>query len=87
MKEVWLFERGEDHQGGSVLGVYSTKEFALTALAEKRNKLLEGGRCKVTEIVDGGFRVNDCDWYCVDPYPIDVDSQFEVLLRNQSRSV
>jgi hypothetical protein len=80
MREVWLVEAGEDYEGGSVLGVYSTKELAMSALEEKRTILLkrfDGNNdwAKVSEIEHGSFH-SGCDWYSIDRYTIDKFSEF-----------
>lgn len=80
MREVWLFEAGEDYEGGSVLGVFSTKELAMSALEEKRTILLEitegVSNCyRVSEIEGGTFHCG-CDWYSIDRYTIDKVSEF-----------
>lgn len=63
MSNVWLLEKGEDYEGGSVLGIYSTEELAMEALVEQRNKQLVRERGP-SEIDCGGF-YSGCDWWCV----------------------
>jgi hypothetical protein len=80
MSEVWLFEAGQDYEGGSVLGVFSTKELAMSALEEKRTILLERFEgCdwakQVSEIEGGTFHCG-CDWFSIDRYTIDKVSEF-----------
>ena len=79
MSEVWLFEAGEDSEGSSVLGVFSTKELAMSALEEKRTILLKRFEgcdwAKVSEIEHGSFH-SGCDWYSIDRYTIDKFSEF-----------
>lgn len=29
MSSVWVFSRGEDHEGSSIMGIYATKEKAM----------------------------------------------------------
>lgn len=40
-KTVWLFESGEMCEGGSVEGVYATKDLAMEAMVKERERLLE----------------------------------------------
>lgn len=66
---VWLLERGEDHEGGSVLGIYSTEELAMEALVEQRNKQLGRAR-NPSKIDDGGFS-SGCDWWRISESAVD----------------
>jgi len=80
MREVWLVEAGEDYEGSSVIGVYSTKKLAMSALEEKRTILLKRFEgcdwAEVSEIEHGCFH-SGCDWYAIDRYTLDkVYSEF-----------
>lgn len=79
MSEVWLFEVGTDYEGGSVLGVFSTRKLALSALVDKRKILVEKFKdcewAEVSMITDGSFHIG-CDWYSIDRYTIDKVSEF-----------
>ena len=80
MSEVWLFEAGEDSEGSSVLGVFSTKELAMFALEEKRTILQERfegcNRAKKVSEIEGGTFHSGWDWYSIDRYTIDKVSEF-----------
>jgi hypothetical protein len=60
MNRVWVVSRGEDHEGGEVIGVCATHDGALALAAEQRAYL---GPWEKELEADGTLRwSSDCDW-------------------------
>lgn len=67
---VWVLSTGEDHEGGTVLGVYATKEAAKGAFLQAATGIPFG--------VDGAWQDDDgsvtahggCDWVSLEPHPL-----------------
>jgi hypothetical protein len=67
---VWVLSRGEDHEGGDVLGVYASKEAAKGPFAEAARSIpfdLDSAWQDETGAVHahGG-----CDWVSLVPHPL-----------------
>ena len=77
MTEVYVLMSGEAHEGGSVYGIYATRELALAALVDAREYLIaENPSIELPAIVvnegdaddfgdaywEASF-INRCDWY------------------------
>lgn len=67
---VWTLTSGEDHEGGTVLGVYATKEAAKGAFLQA----VQG----IPFDLDGAWQDDDgavhahggCDWVSLEPHPL-----------------
>jgi len=67
MKNVFLVERGEKHEGGSVLSAHKTREGAVKA-ALKAKTCFDGGW--TNEEGDGDWWENGCDYVQVIEVPV-----------------
>ena len=68
---VWVLATGEDHEGGTVLGVYTSKEAA-------KGPFVEAGR-RIPFDLDNAWQDDDtgavhahggCDWVSLEPHPL-----------------
>ncbi|MFF8100081.1 hypothetical protein ACF07S_09950 [Streptomyces sp. NPDC016640] len=67
---VWVLSKGEDHEGGDVLGVYASKSIAKGPFAE--------AACSIPFDLDGAWQDETgavhahggCDWVSLVPYPL-----------------
>lgn len=70
MTTVWVLMSGEDHEGGSVLGVFASRDAAKGAFAEAGRWMpfaVDGAE----ENEDGTLRVHGgCDWLELRPFPV-----------------
>ncbi|MFD7978851.1 hypothetical protein [Streptomyces sp. NPDC059071] len=77
---VWLLESGEDHEGGTVLGAFATRDAAKGAFVEAAQRMpfaLDDAR----EDDDGSLHLHGgCDWLSLRPYP--VQTQTEISTRS-----
>ena len=68
---VWVLSTGEDHEGGEVLGVYTTKDAAKGPFVEaaKRIPFDLDGAWQNEE--DGSVHAHGgCDWVALEPHPL-----------------
>lgn len=80
---VYVLMSGEAHEGGSVDGIYATRELALAALVDSREHLIAEGRepseIVVTENDEDEFGGpyweasfdSGCDWYEVSNHVVE----------------
>ncbi|OKH91721.1 hypothetical protein AB852_28255 [Streptomyces uncialis] len=67
---VWLLEAGEDHEGGSVLGVFSDREAARGAFLDAAQRM-PFGIDAAEEEEDGSLRLHGgCDWLTLTPHTV-----------------
>ena len=67
---VWVLSKGEDHEGGEVLGVFATKDVA-------RGPFTEAAR-SIPFDLDAAWQDDDgavhahggCDWVSLEPHPL-----------------
>lgn len=68
---VWILAQGEDYEGGTVLGVYATKEAA-------KGPFVEAAR-RIPFDLDNAWQDDDtgavhahggCDWVSLEPHPL-----------------
>lgn len=74
---VWVLCKGEDHEGGDVLGVYASKEAAkgpFVAAAQSIPFDLDSA----WQDDDGAVHVHGgCDWVSLVPHPLITDTQLD----------
>ncbi|MFB6787663.1 hypothetical protein ACFCWT_13405 [Streptomyces olivaceus] len=75
---VWILMKGEDHEGGDVLGVFASKETGKAAFLEAaRNIPFQLDRAWQDD--DGAVNVHGgCDWVSFAPYPVEGDAPHEL---------
>ncbi|WP_236062328.1 hypothetical protein [Actinacidiphila acididurans] len=67
---VWVLSSGEDHEGGTVLGVFASKDVAKGPFAEAARS--------IPFDIDGAWQDEDgavharggCDWVSLEPHPL-----------------
>jgi hypothetical protein len=67
---VWVLSTGEDHEGGSVLGVFASKDAAKGSFAEAARSIpfdLDGA----WQDQDGAVHAHGgCDWVSLEPHAL-----------------
>lgn len=72
---VWVLSSGEDHEGGTVLGVFASKSAARGPFAE--------AACDIPFDLDDAWQTKDgavhahggCDWVSLEPHPVITQTQ------------
>lgn len=75
---VWILSSGEDHEGGTVLGVFANKDAAKGPFYE--------AACDIPFDLDKAWRDDDgavhahggCDWVSLKPYDVVTQTQLTV---------
>jgi hypothetical protein len=74
MSEVWILQRGEDHEGGFIIGVYESKEAAFADFAADAHSLHERfnrGLDAAEQQADGTLYLHSgCDWLTLSPHAV-----------------
>lgn len=74
---VWVLSKGEDHEGGYILGVYVNKEAAKGPFVEAANSIVFG-LDKVWQDGDGAVNAHGgCDWVSLEPHPLISQAQID----------
>lgn len=72
---VWVLATGEDHEGGTVLGVFANKDAAKGPFAEAARNIpfdLDGA----WQDEDGAVHAHGgCDWVSLEPHPLITQTQ------------
>ncbi|OEV13803.1 hypothetical protein [Streptomyces nanshensis] len=70
--QVWIMMKGEDHEGGTIKGVYLDAELAVgDFLALARQIDTTFGIDQADRADDGSFHVHGgCDWLSLSPYDV-----------------
>lgn len=66
-RKVWVVSNGENHEGGTVVGVYSSKELAVKKALEVPPHF-DGGWEPLPEPLAWG---NGCDYVIVEEFPVE----------------
>ena len=69
---VWILSEGEQHEGGTILGVYLDKDLARGAFLAKAQELQD--RFSIDDArqgEDGSLHLyGGCDWIALEPHPV-----------------
>jgi len=68
---VWIAERGEKHEGGSIVGVFDSYDKACTAAMEEKAHFAGGWGQIDGTAADEFYRENGCDWVAVSVYEVE----------------
>ncbi|MFF8589972.1 hypothetical protein ACF061_00790 [Streptomyces sp. NPDC015220] len=72
---VWILSQGEDHEGGTVLGVYANKEAAKGPFVEAA-KRIPFDLDSAWQDDDGAVHAHGgCDWVSLEPHPLITSTQ------------
>lgn len=72
---VWVLSSGEDYEGGTVLGVYASKEAAKGPFVEAASKI-PFDLDEVWQDGDGAVNAHGgCDWVALEPHPLITQAQ------------
>lgn len=67
---VWILSTGEDHEGGTVIGVYASKDLAQDDFLTAAQKI-PFGIDEAWKDDDEAVRVHGgCDWVSLEPHPV-----------------
>lgn len=67
---VWILSKGEDHEGGRILGVYASKETAKGPFVEAARSI-PFDLDKVWQDDDGAVNAHGgCDWVSLEPHTV-----------------
>lgn len=67
---VWILSKGEDYEGGRILGVYATKEAAKGQFLEAATSI-PFDLDEAWQDDDGAVHVHGgCDWVSLEPHPV-----------------
>lgn len=67
---VWILSKGEDYEGGSILGVYATKDAAKGPFLQAAQGI-PFAIDDAWQDEDGAVNVHGgCDWVSLEPHPI-----------------
>ncbi len=72
---IWVLSKGEDYEGGYVLGVYASKDAAKGPFVEAARRI-PFDLDKVRQDDDGAVNAHGgCDWVALDPHPLITSAQ------------
>lgn len=72
---VWVLATGEDHEGGTVLGVFASKDAAKGAFAEAARSI-PFDLDKAWQEEDGAVHAHGgCDWVSLEPHAVITQTQ------------
>lgn len=73
---VWVLSTGEDHEGGTVLGVYASKDAAKGPFVEAAKRIPFDLDSAWQDEEDGSVHAHGgCDWVALEPHPLITDVQ------------
>ena len=68
---VWVLAQGEDHEGGTVLGVYTSKEAAKGPFVEAAHRIPFDLDNAWQDEQSGAVHAHGgCDWISLEPHPL-----------------
>ena len=73
---VWVLSTGEDHEGGTVLGVYATREAGKGPFVEAARNIYFDLDAAWQDEESGAVHAHGgCDWVSLEPHPLITQTQ------------